>query len=1645
MEENKKENIQNKEEISFESAELHSKNFDNAWETNPKIILHKLLNILKNPKQLFQTIKFKIKKTSRRKIINFSFSSTLAAVTIVMVILQFILPTFIAQGATFTWTQTSWSGGSSTDKANHSSNQNNWNKYDSKDSNITAVNGGANLQLTTNAFSTTQTNTGDQANGFNKSGSDFDSGKVVINPQADTGTGADGSVKLHRTFTTASPTVTDNTSTVATPAQQGGWGYGTTSNTAQNGTTGNDASMRLGIQSQYTFNSAWGDGGKLNAPQGIAVDSSGNIYVADTSNNRIQKLNSSGNYLSGLGSYGSGNGQFNNPQGVTLDSSGNIYVADTNNRRIQKFDSSGTFQWWLGYDGSTIGTHTSGTGSYGTGNGKFSSANSVAIDSSGNIYVTDTSNNRIQKFDSSGTFQWWLGYNGSTIGTHTSGTASSGSGNGQFNSPSKIILDSSGNIYVADASNYRIQKFDSSGTFQWWLGYDGSTIGTHTSGTGHSGSGIGQFNSPYGITIDSLGKIYLVDKNNSRIQMFDSNGVYLSQFGSLSGAEGQLAYPSDVALDSSGNIYVADTGVNRIQKFSYDASSYGFYSKFGSNGTGNGQVKDPSGIFRDLSGNMYIAETGNNRIQKFDSSGTFQWWLGYDGSTIGTHTSGTGVSGSGNGQFNYPTGVALDSSGNIYVADYLNNRIQKFDSSGTFQWWLGYDGSTIGTHTSGITSFGTGNGQFKYPSGITLDSSGNIYVADSFNNRIQKFDSSGIFQWWLGYDGSTIGTHTGGTGVSGSGNGQFGYIYDGSITLDSSGNIYVADSSNYRIQKFDSSGTFQWWLGYNGSTIGTHTSGTGVYGSGNGQFGTTNVIALDPSGNIYVSEGVYRIQKFNSSGTYLSQFGSYGSGNEQLNAPFGMVVDSSSNVYVADSGNNSIKKFVPGGGFTFAFKNVTNGNGQLANPTSVALDSSGNTYVADSFNNRIQKFDSGGNYLSQFGNGQLNSPFGIALDSSGNIYVADSGNNSIKKFNSSGTYLSQFGSSGSGNGQLIYPYAIALDSSGNIYVADTNNSRIQKFNSSGTYLSQFGSYGAGNGQFSGPYGIALDSSGNIYVGDYNNNRIQKFDSSGVFQWWLGYDGSTIGIHTSGTGVSGSGNGKFSGPRGIVVDSFGNIYVSDTNNGHSQKFDSNGNFLYQFGSFYNPIGITLDPSGNVYVADMSHGLIQKFNATQYYTPGTYVSYIDGLSNPTNVWNNISWNGTYPDANTTLSFSVKSTNSLTPPSFSSGTCVTSPSASDSTLSLTSSCVNTGDRYLWYQVTMATVDTGKTPLLNNLSASLTYANPYETTGNYTSAVLDTGQNNASWGNLNWTNSTGQTLTMKARTCSASDCAGATAWASCSNITNGQALSTGSCATNGHRYVQYQSTLSTINAYVTPSLDDVTIGYNIYPASQTLTSSVYNTTSATNTMGMLRWTEDLPTGTDIKFQMQTAPDSSGSPGTWSGFMGPNGTSGSYFTDPTGGEAIPTVLTSGNNDQWFQYKAYLTSDGPSTPILSNVRADYVVNATPNFDTSSGSGATASQIIDPNDANWGKVKIDYSIRDADTTSGSFTKNYVTPTFEYTLNGTDYSDVNLSNITFGTAPANGDYGTYMGKTTNKVLEGTNGQKISSAAAKDQLDAFFSGWA
>ncbi len=285
-------------------------------------------------------------------------------------------------------------------------------------------------------------------------------------------------------------------------------------------------------------------------------------------------------------------------------------------------------------------------GERGSNFGEFDDPKGVVVDSNQNIYVLDAGNHRIQKFDSNGVFmKSWGGQ---------------GLGDSQFVNPMDIAIDSSNNIYVLetgkkyDDGGNRIQKFSSDGKFlKSW---------------GSKGANNSEFEFPLGFSINDKNIMVVMDTKNNRIQKFGSDGNFMKGWMKSSGsADGEFSNASDVVSDSNGQMYVADTGNHRIQKFDYDGR---FIKSWGGEGRGPGQFIKPSALFLEK-GFLYVADTGNHRIQKFDSEGNFILNIGPD--SICKYGC------SGLGEFDDPTGIFVDASGMIYVADMDNDRIQIFN------------------------------------------------------------------------------------------------------------------------------------------------------------------------------------------------------------------------------------------------------------------------------------------------------------------------------------------------------------------------------------------------------------------------------------------------------------------------------------------------------------------------------------------------------------------------------------------------------------------------------------------------------------------------------------------------------------------------------------------------------------------------------------------------------------------------------------------------------------------------------------------------------------------------------------------------------------------------------------------------------
>jgi sugar lactone lactonase YvrE len=707
-----------------------------------------------------------------------------------------------------------------------------------------------------------------------------------------------------------------------------------------------------------------GDGGAatsaaINYPYGIVCDSSGNIYFAEYSNHRVRKVNPSTGIITtyvGTGSAGfSGDtgaatsATLYGPTGMAIDSSNNLYIAIDQSCRIRKVTvSTGIITTVAGNGAYTY----SGDGGQATSAG-FSHPLGVAVNSDNNIFIPDN-NHRIRKVTVS-----------TGIITTIAGTGSSGySGDGGAATaaaiclPGNINLDTAGNIYFGDHSGYNVVRKITVST-----GVISTVAGTGSTSGGYNGDNIqataATLSYPNDVVIDSAGNLYIGDAFNYRIRKVTvSTGIITTIAGTGSSGysgDGGVATSASFMLghylrfDSTGSLYVTDTYSNRVRKIAfYTPTSAPSYVP-SSDPTSALPTATPS-----YTPTTAVPTSAMNIITTIAGSSTSAGYSGDDGQA----TAAT---------LNYPHGLAVDTSGNVYIADRSNHRIRKVTiSTGIITKLAGTGFESNSGDGGAATSAG-----LEMPTAVSLDSSGNIYIADTYNYVIRKITvATGIITRFAGGNGYSGGD--GGAATSAGLDGPYGVIVD--TTNDY---VYIAAYTNHRVRKV---------VIATGIITTAAGSGSNSYSGDGGQATSAGVsqpygVAVDSSGNIYATSG-NRIRKVTVStgiistvaGTGTSSYS--GDGGQATSATLsnacGVVVDSAGNIYIADTNNHRIRKVTVSTGIisTIAGTGTSSYSGDggpatsasLQYPVRIAIDSSGNLYFADTNNHRIRKITLGGSF-----------------------------------------------------------------------------------------------------------------------------------------------------------------------------------------------------------------------------------------------------------------------------------------------------------------------------------------------------------------------------------------------------------------------------------------------------------------------------------------------------------------------------------------------------------------------------------------------------------------------------------------------------------------------------------------------------------
>ncbi len=624
-----------------------------------------------------------------------------------------------------------------------------------------------------------------------------------------------------------------------------------------------------------------GSAARFNTPSGATVDSAGNVYVADFRNSTIRKITSSGvvSTLAGLaGNSGSADGtgsaaRFNLPFGVAVDSAGNVYVADTENDTIRKITPSGVVSTLAGLAGSSGSVDGAGSAA------RFFNPEGVAVDGAGNVYVADTENDTIRKITPAGVVSTLAGLAGSPGSVNATGSSA------RFSFPASVAVDTSGRVYVADANNFTVRKITPAGvvsTLAGWAGHPGSADGRGQTA---------RFTFPQGVAVDGAGNVYVADTNNDTIRKINPGGAVSTLAGSPgmngsadgTGSAARFFAPRGVAVDTAGKIYVADNGNDTIRSITTTGSVTtlaGLASSGSADGTGSAaRFYSPSGAAVDSAGNVYVGDTGNHTLRKITPAGIVSTLAGLAGSQ--GRVDGTGSA----ARFIGPNGAAVDSAGNVYVADANNSNsaVRKITPAGI-----------VSTLAAGNSDDGAG--------GVAVDNAGNVFVALSGKSTIDKITPDGVVSTLAGspfMPGNTDGTGS-----------EARFANPEGVAVDNAGNVYVADTSNHTIRKITPTGvvsTLAGLAGSGGSADGIGSSARFQYPYG---------VEVDNADNVFVADTYnHIIRKITPTGvvtTLAGLAGSQGSADGtgsagRFNLPDGIAVDNTGYVYVADSGNNTIR------------------------------------------------------------------------------------------------------------------------------------------------------------------------------------------------------------------------------------------------------------------------------------------------------------------------------------------------------------------------------------------------------------------------------------------------------------------------------------------------------------------------------------------------------------------------------------------------------------------------------------------------------------------------------------------------------------------------------------------------------------------
>ncbi|HEX7808735.1 MAG TPA: hypothetical protein VF608_08420, partial [Thermoanaerobaculia bacterium] len=646
----------------------------------------------------------------------------------------------------------------------------------------------------------------------------------------------------------------------------------------------------------YTFEQlSWADGGprhwdgtggaaRFYSPMGLAADAAGNLYIADTSNHVVRKITPAGEVMTLAGvstAAGSVDGRgaaarFFTPMGIAVDATGNVYIADYVDHTIRKITPSGMVTTLAGFSGQ-FGT-TDGSGSA----ARFRHPSSIAVDGSGNVFVADYWNHTIRKITPAGDVSTFAGL------AETPGTGDGTGSGARFYYPTGLAIAPGGDLYVTEELTHRIRKISTAAVVTTVAGVDGGR--GNADGTGSAA----RFDGPSGLTVDATGTVFIADSGNHMVRrMTPAYAVtklagnpepQSANAGSLDGAAAVARFhqPRGVAVDADGNVFVADTDNHTIRKITPGGAVTTFAGRAAGGATIDGEgaaarVNAPRGIAVDDAGTVYFTDAFSHVIRKATAGGTVSTIAGLADTPGSANGTGTAA------RFRTPGGIAVAGDGTLFVADTANHTIRKITPLGEVSTLAGLAGVSGDVDETGSLA------RFQFPRGLVLDGDGNLFVADSGNDKVKMVTDAGVVTTLAVVDAQHL-------------------------VFDNSGNLLVTDDSSV-VWSVTPGGVVSKWAGNNGP---------GGQGSVDGprldaRFYGPDGIGRDASGVVYVADRFnHTIRRIGTDGIVTTPAGVAGAPDIGGSAtathflfPGDLEADSAGTVYVTDRNDTTIKRGRP--------------------------------------------------------------------------------------------------------------------------------------------------------------------------------------------------------------------------------------------------------------------------------------------------------------------------------------------------------------------------------------------------------------------------------------------------------------------------------------------------------------------------------------------------------------------------------------------------------------------------------------------------------------------------------------------------------------------------------------------------------------